>query len=547
MSYAMSLTNRGFKQNSTLAVDGVKWPNWGINVGLSSFLETSIISDNIYRYYKLTTGLAARYGRRYTFCIQRQSSTIQNIYIIFSSLLSPPANSTTLAGITGSTTIYYSSIDNKYYINHANGTLPALYTYPNIDTDNGQIYFRIEEDGKIYSGFSKQTASLIGTMLGTGRINVGIVTFNNTGTGSGVYKMIPHTINDPPPTSIPIQYINIFKLPNDDKSQSFDASDINKWTIQSINNESINNLFGIDMVYYIHCEYNDNESIIGFNWISPTGEYWNKFMEYDEMKYIYAYYNSSTGECIINEQVVATLDSKIKDLFLRIDGECNFYVGISFEENTRIGNLKDYINYEYIKAFPPLFTIQIHHVNNLSSYFEVIQCGYNLPSNLDEIGYTFPNYGIGYLERILEPSNIIYSVYKIDTDIIIGNRYSFSFECTKSGIDEFNLVLTNNAQIDDVNAIIDSFGSTAIFYNSNDNAYYKNDWNYIVNAITSPDITKNKGTLYFRVEQNGECFSGKTKDNEERLGNLNAEIGDIYNFKIIIKGGSGVYRFIENV
>ena len=81
MSYAMSLTNRGFKQNSTLAVDGVKWPNWGINVGHSSFLETSIISDNIYRYYKLTTGLAARYGRRYTFCIQRQSSTIQNIYI----------------------------------------------------------------------------------------------------------------------------------------------------------------------------------------------------------------------------------------------------------------------------------------------------------------------------------------------------------------------------------------------------------------------------------------------------------------------------------
>lgn len=430
-SCSLSLINEGYKEISTLNTDGIDHPNWGI--GTNKLLSETLTSSTTFKYYPLGTGVGATWGNRYTFCITRQTSNISNFYVIISST-QPLATSATLNGIMSATNFYYNSSNNNYYVNNVSIGIPALYVYPNINVDGGQVYFRIEPDKKIYSGYSKQTSSLIGTSNFTGQIYVGIVVQQTSGTGSGIYKMTSYTLFDPAPTINPNPFaghsINTEFGGIGFKMGSYDTPTKTCTITGTLNSSSQNytnglyylnngaNKFGffiggIDFYFKIKLTLNGNNIKVGIGGPNIFG--------FPPLLYNY---DTLDGKCRIGNIVGTTIASGLTDLVFRFDKFSNFYVGDSTLNLTLVGNIfqnMDTITNIYSGYFIPA-----------SSFFFVYEATFGNVSNqikIQNVEYGSDFTGFDYLYRYHLFENVVATQY-----YKLGNN-SLSWTNTVSGWD----------------------------------------------------------------------------------------------------------------
>lgn len=562
----------GKKDYSLLGSDGITHPNWGIESTFNNFnIEYNLLSDTLYRYTKMGIANGATWGNRYSFCISNTVTDISNTYIVISSSPASGFSASTLPALLPSNNFYYSSIDNKYYTNFSNGTLPGLYIYPNIHTNGGQIYFRIEQDGKIFSGYSKNTASLIGTGPTSGNIYVGIVTKQTSGTGSGSFKMIPYTISNPAPSSLPVVYDNtILKLPNNDITQTVTTTALNKYLFdyRTAGNVWANNRWGNDRYYIIGTTYNGNSVNIGFFTYNADPLVTNQFTFESNTSVLkpYAYYNSSTGQCIIGTTVLATLSPNLTNVFLRIDRNCNFYVGTSLSSNTLIGNMKTYLNFTSPVTFGMTYGVpfgyEVFSSTNVNTVFNLIDTGFAEVPSTDIHGYTYPNFNerqqnisttYSSLQQTFVFSTSNYErftniTFPGNTTMTNGKRYSFTIKCITGGMSEWGIVIGNNTLSFSTTVTTFNQGFSVmdyVSYQSINNSYYASGNVLVSQPSPSPNITTTNGQIYFRIEPDGKIYSGFNQASATLVKTISLT-GGVY-ATLVLKGPtSGTYRFIEN-
>lgn len=580
MTCTLSLTNQGYKDYPLLSSDGITHPNWGIDT--NKLLSATLTSSTTFKYYSLGTGLGATWGNRYSFCINRQTSNISNFYVIISST-QPLATSVTLNGIMSSTNFYYNSSNNNYYVNNSSIGIPALYVYPNVNVDGGQIYFRIESDGKIYSGYSKQTSSLIGTSNFTGSIYVGIVVQQTSGTGTGTYKMIPHTLFDPAPTINPNPFAG-HSIYTNFSTTTFgykDGTSFNNGTGVAIYNGPLNGtqlihtlgssytnngttyrkFWGIDFYFSIQLTLNGNNIKIGVG----SGYSSNYHLNY--------YYDTFDGKCYIGNVVGATLAPGLTNLTFRFDKFTNFYVGDSPTNLTLVGNV-----YQTIETRQRIYTttyyeqygfnasgiisygnvnssIQIKHIeygSNLAGYDGKLRCNdvnqsigtiFKLVNNslssaplistVDRTFWAGGTYG-GNGESSYYGTSLSLQTIGIQT---IANLYiSVAFNCNNSGgLSPFtvqNYVTT---------------GTRSFYYNVSTNVFRLNNTIISSSFVPTSSLLTLNGKLYCEVNPDGKIYFGNDEANKILITNgpsgMVANVDSLTMMLWVEPAGSGKYAY----
>lgn len=549
----------GKKEYSLLGTDGITHPNWGLGSLNDLKIENNVTSDTLFKYIDIGIANGATWGNRYSFCISCTATTISEVYIVLSNAPAQAISAISLGSLLPSNNYYYSSSDNKYYTNFFNGTAPALYIHPNINTVGGQIYFRIEEDGKIYSGYGKNTSSLIATSSMTGTLYVGLVTKQTSGSGSGTFKMISHTINDPDPTTT---YQNILQLPNSSSTHTVTATALNRYYFDYRITSWIQNRFGNDRYYVLNMTYNNNNVKIGFFIESHDYSVANT-SNFEHTSLIinpFAHYDSTTGQCLIGSTVLATLTPFLPTVFVRIDKNCNFYVGSSFTNNTLIGNIKNYLNFTSRMNYGSSpFGYSIFNSSNIYTIFNLVDSGFNkLPSN-DIHGYTYPSSTernqiiAGAFNTLQQTFVLTPSVYNNFTNVgfpgndyfIYGERFSFTIKCIAGGMTEWGFVFTTNIGSTTEPTFTSNLSTNYISYQSIDNAYRTNGGVLVSNPSPSPNITTTNGQIYFRIEPDRSIYSGFNQASATLIGQMPSTGSLFAQFRL--KGPtSGTYRFIEN-
>lgn len=350
MSYSLLLTQQGHKPNSLLSIDGKTWPNWGFNDNGTLTLLKTLTSNTTFTYSSINTIVpSAVFGTRYSLCIQTQSSTISNIYFVISTT-QPLSTASSITGLLGSSYIYYSSNDNMYYMSGNQLGFPTLFPYTDIGVDAGQIYVRIEEDGKVFSGKGKATSAFIGKLTANAGdvLYIGLVVQNTTGTGTGDYLMTPLNFLNPAPTTIPLNPLfnqtpltgynpSSLVLQNGSLNQSITGLNANTfYTYIAAETQSYNT----DVYYLLNLSPNGNSIRIGFytNGAIASGVS-NSLTSVTKPDF---YYDSITGGCFAGTTRLVTIPNNLTVLFIRLDENLNFYVGRTDTNYQLVCNLATY-------------------------------------------------------------------------------------------------------------------------------------------------------------------------------------------------------------
>lgn len=547
----------GKKEYSLLGTDGITHPNWGLGSLNELKIENNVTSDTLFRYIDLGIANGATWGNRYSFCISCTATTISEVYIVLSNVPAQANSAISLGSLLPSNNYYYSSTDNKYYTNFSNGTTPALYVYPNINTIGGQIYFRIEEDGKIYSGYGKNTSSLIATSVMTGTLYVGLVTKQTSGSGSGTFKMVSHTNNNPNPTPPPVTYtIPLTIKQTNPQSFNHTATLLNKYT--SWNSHTVLNtyFFGEDIYYSLNINYNGNSGKFGFEVNSPTGQTPNvSGAEYNTVRYMSMYYDSLTGNCFVNNQNLLTITPNLTTLYLRLDSDTNFYVGSNSSNFQLVGNFKQTI---IISNWGLSFTLasMFYHTSSLTGTTTLVSAGKN-PSPFLSLpgGHTYPNFKTANGSGSYEFNNLTLNSSNATSPFYNANGLSFSSN-SRGSITVTITNITGSLSIFAIGVsqndgsytgVIDTDYGTGGYYSGNTN-FFHNKVNLLTSsAITpSPNMLAVGGQVYIEWREDKKVYIGRSKLTAVLVTTFPSFTTN-HVFKVSYGGsGSFSFRIIEN-
>lgn len=191
----------------------------------------------------------------------------------------------------------------------------------------------------------------------------------------------------------------------------------------------------------------------------------------------------------------------------------------------------------------------------LNNYeLSLINQGYiEYPSDQDQ-GITWPNIGLLFKGELLL-RNILYGsgsgklkYYKFDTCFGMYSEmvWSLTMTCKYSSLDEVYFILTKNSPRNNSNKDIYHIvkDEPYLFYNVNRQEYINNGDTVETNGIDLPNIHKEEGTIFFKIEKN-RIFSGNNIDSAGYICEI--DFNKYINIGIVVCGqGEGEYYFKSN-
>jgi hypothetical protein len=562
--YRFSLLNNGFKEYSNIATSGISWPNWGITSSSERLLTSSLTSTNNYKINFINTLLPITAGTRASFTLKSLNNNIDELYIGIMPNNTSIASFTSLINTGLTSSIYYNSVNNIYFENGIDNGLPDLYIFPNIGSNNGQIYFMIDEDKKVYSGFGPNTSFYIGTYQSNDILKFVLITrgpINETGT----FYFVDNSLNDPQPTNYildpsndkaPLQGFTFIpdSLPNDTNTQALTSLIMDRYTSYI---KETSRYYGVDTFYYITITPFDNEYKIGFytdDTISPSS------LTTDSNKPQF-YYDSIDGGCWVGNELKARIRDGLTRLFIRMDENLNFYIGETETNYILVENLK--VMYDNTPSNMSLinknkktfrFGYQVYTKESTQFNIHVENSGFKIGTSIQTNGVGWPNWGF-----VDSPSSLVSFNLAADTDytyyvispfngIQSGIKYEFTLQCDSSQVNSLYIYIGYTSS--STNSALENIITSGIYYNSSTGKYYYGFQPYSLVAgqpafYPNPNInTSNISQIYFKIDGNS-IYSGYSRSTLSNIVNLpSTPLHCAIITKNIIGNSSGIFKFI---
>lgn len=496
-------------------IDGVTWPNYRYGGPLNSnrYSIDDIVdqSNAFYRVYPIRnySNDVTSLGQRTSFTLQCSGGGVDQVALFISStpLLQTTYNrSADIAMELSLEFVVYDTISNVINAPQASVSM-QLPSYPNLNNTNGQIYFRIEEDGKIYASKDKGSAVLICTRTYS-KFYISLIVKGYSGNKQCQFKFITNntmSISSNPPSdplilSMPMlnKTASIF-LPNGNTSDTFPMTAGKYYTTNVDSSPPLP--YGLNRWYSIDIGNINNGIKIGFYTNSTISNHTETSTSVNPPQF---YYNTGDRGVYMGGVLKKTLPNDWTVIFLLVDDLLNFYVGYGEAYYYLIDNITNYMSY----IFPDTYTIRLGwevHANTTSSY--------NL-TNIDGGYYQSPSYQLTW------PNNRIFNNtltdYSDEGSIVnqLGlfkyvNFYNYSNSYSAQG--SFTLQNVNTATNTDVIIVI--------FSN-----------NTISNNTTNASEVAILGSQYliYKLSTNEFIYNGVSKGAPNSYPDLNASNGQIY-------------------
>lgn len=540
LSVTITKVNSAFGPLKNINTEGITWPNhrFGRPINnrwtISDNLTQSISSFNVYPILNKSNG-NSNFGERTSFTLKCIESGLEQVLILISSTLLLSNSYNQISDIYTSLVNYigYDSLSNLYFSSSSNNIAPS--SYPDLVSANGQIYFRVEENGNIYSSRDSSNASLIST-VNYNKFYMYIITKGYSNDGSKKYSFIPHNIISI--TSNPINNSNIIPTPVPTPTPPQNNNDIVTPTVPP-SGSNTNTLPPVEFNYYTTSivdippiPYGKGRAYtVTFDNVNnfKIGFYSNSIID-NKTKYSTSinppqfYYNTIDRGVYIGNVLKTVLPYNWYTIYLLVDSSNGFYVGYSESYYIFIDNITNYLNL----IFPNTYTLRLGWEIYTSSF----------------------NYNINVISsKIIEPQNYIMewpnnrlfsktlNDYTNTTEIQNeGGFYTFikffnlsnsfqtiggyTLKSDKDSSSDINIVIYSSQNVTNytLTSSLTSILGDYLIYNSNLNKYIKNGIQ-IATPQSFPNLNKTNGQIYVRF-QNGQIFSGADISSAVYIGDI---------------------------
>lgn len=182
----------GYKTNQLFVQNGIAFPNWGIrgNGGLSLLINQSFNHPSTdYTRYKIESAYGnISFGTRCVFTLKCKQIGFGNTFQLGVNIGTEIASSYIISTTTPSTfrdecDLLYSAVGNSVFVQPGSLIVLQPIDEPNPDVYDGQIYCRLDSDGRIYIGKNASSAYYIDTLKNKGD---GLIHFYILGETNGV-------------------------------------------------------------------------------------------------------------------------------------------------------------------------------------------------------------------------------------------------------------------------------------------------------------------------------------------------------------------------
>ena len=549
-----------------IATEGVTWPNYrfggSLNSGRFSIADTLHQSNTVYNVYPIRnySNDVTSLGQRCSFTLQCLGLELDQIVIFITPTLlsqSTYIRSWDIVSELALEFVVYDSLTNGIAVPQLSisTTLPS---FPDLNHTNGQIYFRIEEDGKIYASKDKSTATLICTRTYP-KFYIYIVTKGFSGAKQCDYTFIQHNIkpiapNPPPvPNILSMPMINktasIF-LPNGNNSDSFPMTAGKFYTTNVDSSPPLP--YGLSRWYSIDLNNVTNDFKIGFYCNSLINNHTETLSSVNPPQF---YYSTSDKGVYMGGVLKKTLPYNWSVIFLLVDEALNFYVGYGQSYYFLIDNITNYI----ANIFPDTYTIRLGwevHANSSSTY--------NL-TNIDGGYYQPPSYKLTWPNnRLWDTSLSDYSYTATLTNIANSFKFINFLNYSNSYSQQGSFTLQNLNTATNSEIIVVLFTDVAIPNNTSNSTYtayltgnyliYKHSTNQFIyngtilaNPNSYPDLNTALGQIYW--EYNGsQILVSRDSSNKVVLAGVSSPVGTIYGgiMTSSTTNSSSTYTFIAD-
>ncbi len=546
-------------------IDGVTWPNYRYGGPLNSnrYSIDDIVdqSNAFYKVYPIRnySNDVTSLGQRTSFTLQCSGIGVDQVALFISPtpLLQTTYNrSADIAMELALEFVVYDTISNVINAPQASVSM-QLPSYPNLNNTNGQIYFRIEEDGKIYASKDKGSAVLICTRT-YAKFYISLIVKGYSGNKQCQFKFISHNtlpiapnpIPDPLILSMPMlnKTASIF-LPNGNTTDSYPMTAGKYYTTNVDSSPPLP--FGLSRWYSIDIGNVNNGIKIGFYTNTSISNHTETSTSVNPPQF---YYSTSDRGVYMGGILKKTLPNDWTVLFLLVDENLDFYVGYGEAYYYLIDNITNYMSY----IFPDTYTIRLgwEVFANTSSTYNLINIAggyYQSPS----YELTWPNNRIydtiigDYNDVAIHQNSI--GVFKHVNFLNYSNAYSAQGSFTLQNVNtatntEVIVILFN----DITNGNNSTTGSYATMLGSN-HLIYKLSTNQIIHNGTSigtpssyPDLNTANGQIYWEFN-GGQVYLSRDRSNKVLL-SVSIPSGNLYGGIITSSAttSSSTFKFIQN-
>ena len=557
-----NLVSGSYSDLPNILTDGISWPNYRLGgvlnsnrMAITDTVDQSNVNFRVYQVLNYSNDVTSL-GQRTSFTLRNISGSFDQVVIFIAQNPFSQPTYTRIYDIVTETSLNflsYDSLTNSYAIPPSQAT-PS--SWPNLNNINGQIYFRIEEDGKIYSSRDQSNAALIGT-LSYSKFYIYVCTKGYSGNKTGTLSFIQHDAQavlanptlDPSILRAPmIDRTSTLILPNGNTSDTVSMTAGNYYTTSVVDSTPLT--YGLNIWYNVDLNNITNNFKIGFYTNTLINNHTQTSSSVNPPAF---YYNTSDRGVYMGGVLKKTLPNDWTLVFLLLDQSLNFYVGYSDVFYYLIDNLNNYLP----NIWPNTYTIRLGwevHANTTSSYtINHIDGGY----------YQDPSYSL------LWPNQRIYSLLLNDyTDQAVitntANKYTFMNFYTLSNTfsPQGSYTLKNLNASTNTDVIIVIYSTVPISNNSNYVNYttaltgnyliYKLSTNtYIKDGVSLgfptsyPDLASANGQIYVEYIS-GNVKSSRDSSNKATITSL--PVGTLYGgiFTIDTSASNSTFKFIPN-
>ena len=558
-----NLVSSSYSDLPNILTDGISWPNYRLGGVLNSnrmaITDTVDQSNANFRVYQVLnySNDVTSLGQRTSFTLRNISGSFDQVVIfITQNPLSQPTYTRTYDIVTETSLNFlsYDSLTNSYAIPPSQST-PS--SWPNLNNVNGQIYFRIEEDGKIYSSRDKSNAALIGT-LSYSKFYIYVCTKGYSGNKTGTLSFIQHDAQavlanptlDPSILRAPmIDRTSTLILPNGNTSDTVSMTAGNYYTTSVVDSTPLT--YGLNIWYNVDLNNITNNFKIGFYTNTLINNHTQTSSSVNPPAF---YYNTSDRGVYMGGVLKKTLPNDWTLVFLLLDHSLNFYVGYSDVFYYLIDNLNNYLP----NIWPNTYTIRLGwevHANTTSSYtINHIDGGYYQDPSYQ---LTWPNARIYNGTGDYSDQGVLQNetgLFKYVNFLNYSNTYipqgSFTFQNVNTATNtEVIVVIFNDLQ----NSNGNTTGSYPTMLGSN-HLIYKLSTNQIIYNGTSigapssyPDLNTALGQIYWEFS-GGQVYLSRDESNKVLLSGVSVPSGVLYGGVLTSSAttSSSTYKFIPN-